>query len=260
MRYVDSRWILWFNAAKNRRLVNIKGLLMRVEEALRGIPFFQDLPLESLTMLGEAVRLRHFSKGSHLFYEGDPGDTLFIVLSGRVKTVVESEEGRELTVNVLNPGDFVGELSILDGEPRSATGTALEDTEALSLPGATVRELLAQNPQAAMKVIEILTHKLRRTTELSGDLTFLDVESRVAKKLQELFLVYGSDNPIPLTQEELARMVGSTREKVNRVLSSLSRSGHVSLGHQNFKILKPWVIANLQSSRELGEEFRKLAR
>ncbi len=111
-----------------------------------------------------------------------------------------------------------------------------------------------------MKVIDILSHKLRRATELSGDLTFLDVESRVGKKLEELFLVYGSENPIPLTQEELARMVGSTREKVNRVLSSLSRRGHVSLGHQNFKILHPWVIANLRSSRELGEEFRKLAR
>ncbi len=232
---------------------------MRVEEALKGVPFFQDLPPESLTALGEGARLRRFSKGSHLFYQGDPGDILYIVLSGRVKTVVDSPEGRELTVNVLNPGDFVGELSILDGEPRSATGTALEDTEALSLAGGTVREFLAQNPKAAMKVIEILSHKLRRATELSGDLTFLDVESRVAKKLEELFLVYGSENPIPLTQEELARMVGSTREKVNRVLNSLSRRGHVSLGHQNFEILKPWVIANLQSGRELGEESPKLA-
>ena len=158
-----------------------------------------------------------------VFTRGDPGDTFIVVISGRVKVVVRSADGGELTLTIIQPGGVLGELSIADGGPRSADAETLEACQLLLVPRETIQDICARVPSAAQALTNSIAAILRRLTEAASDLVFLDLPRRVAKVL--LSQPRGDDGVIRLnlSQEELAHQVGGTRQSVNAALRGFER-------------------------------------
>ena len=176
-------------------------------------------------MLVGTVRTRRYRRAEVIFHQGDPGDALHIILSGRVKISSPSDSGVEAILTTLRAGEFFGSLSLLDGAPRSASATAVEPTETLVLPRDRFRQLVNDVPAIRDHVFEELAHELRRLTMHVEELHFLDIAGRLAARLARLAEeqgVPGEGGEIrldgPITQGELAAMVGSTRQSVNKLL------------------------------------------
>jgi CRP-like cAMP-binding protein len=187
---------------------------------------------ESLQAITRRLRSRRFRHGEVLFHEGDPGDALFVVASGAVKVVVPSEEGDEAILATLRRGDFFGELALLDGAPRSASAIALEPTEVLTLPRDQFRVLVASQPAIRDALLTSLAGELRRLTTHVAELHFLDLTGRLAARLARLAQEHGERLPsgairldAPLTQSDLAAMIGATRQSVNKLLGEFEADG-----------------------------------
>ena len=216
--------------------------MTKAVELLHRVPFLAALTPADSEALAAAVKRRRFARGQAIFAKDDPGDALFIIEEGSVRIYLPSPQGADLTLAVLGASEFFGHLALLDGGPRSASATALRDTTVLTLDRADFTDLLQSRPQAAMAVLASVTQRLRETNETAGDLVFLNVGGRLAKKLLDLAAGHGVQRPdgvlldLALTQEELANMLGVTRESVNRHLSSLRRKGAVSREGRRFLI------------------------
>ena len=185
------------------------------------------LPAADLAAIAATARLRTFRRGQVVFSAGDPGDTLIVVVTGRVKVVVRSADGAELTLTVIQPGGVFGEISIADSGPRSADAQTLEESRLLLIPRETIQHACAQQPALAQALTGALAATLRRLTEAASDLVFLDLPRRVAKVL--LGQPRGADGLIrcTLTQQELSHPAGSTRQSVNAALRGFERRGWV---------------------------------
>lgn len=205
-------------------------------QSLASIPLFGGLDEAALESVGRALRTRRFRRGEVVFHVGDPGDALFIVASGGVKITIPSEAGDEAILATLRQGDFFGELALLDGAPRSATATALESTETLVLPRERFRELIDTEAAIRDALFAGLAKELRRLTIHVEELHFLDIAGRLAAQLSRLAAEQGTrlgDGetrlPRPLTQSDLAAMVGSTRQSVNKLLGMFVEDGLIRL-------------------------------
>ena len=196
---------------------------------LRQTSLLSSVPPRDLEAVAAAARLRAFRRGQVVFTTGDPGDTLVVVVSGRVKVVVRSADGAELTLTIAGPGASFGELSIADGGPRSADAETLEACHLLLIPRETIQDICARQPSAAQALTRLVAAALRRLTEAASDLIFLDLPRRVAKVL--LSQPRGEDGIIqlPLRQEELAHQVGGTRQSVNAALRGFERRGWIDV-------------------------------
>lgn len=171
-----------------------------------------------------------------LFAETDEPDNLYIVISGRIAIFHTAADGRESMVALMEPGDLFGELPLFDGRARSAGAKALEASSVASLPYAPVRDLYQAQPELLWEVVNLLGQRLRTTDEALADSVFLDVTGRTAKRLLELS--DGTDEfTLPVTQEELAGMVGASRERVNKAISSFVRLGWLTQADRNYRIL-----------------------
>jgi CRP/FNR family cyclic AMP-dependent transcriptional regulator len=196
-------------------------------EALGRCPLFEHADHNMLVSLSNRLRRRRFRRNEVIFHQGDPGDSLHIVASGAVKIVLPSTEGEEAIIATLRPGDFFGELALLDGAPRSATATALEPSETLVLPRAVFAELLDSVPGLRDALLWGIAHELRRVTDHVEELHFLDLAGRLAMRLTRLARDAEPDAAggvrlnWPYTQSDLAAMIGGTRQSVNRLLSEL---------------------------------------
>ncbi len=212
---------------------------------LRGVPFLAVLPETDLAGLAERMRPRRYRAGAAIFHREDPGSTLHIIHRGRVKLVLASPEGREVTVQLLGPGDFFGELALLDGGPRSASAVALEPVTTLTLDHAPFIATLGRHPEVAGRLLAVLGDRLRRTDELIADILFLDLPARLAKHLLALADDHGSAGTdgiriaLRLSQSELAAIVGATRESVNRCLNAYADRGLVAVDRDGITILDP---------------------
>ena len=197
--------------------------------SLARIPFFAGLDPAALERLAEGTRTRRFRRGDIIFHAGDPGDALFIIMSGEVKIAVPSESGEEAILATLAAGDVFGELSLLDGAPRSASAAALVATETVMLPRDRFRELITNEPAVRDALLASLATELRRLTMHVEELHFLDITGRLAAMLVRLSAeAEGPDSRgairlrPTLTQAELASMVGCTRQSVNKLLGQFS--------------------------------------
>jgi CRP/FNR family cyclic AMP-dependent transcriptional regulator len=212
-------------------------------QALASSLLFRDLPVESLARLSTPARRHTYRHGEVIFHQGDPGDTAHIVQTGRVKIVADADSGDEALLTVLGPGDWFGELALIDGEPRSARVEALDPVETLSLRRQDFLQFLGENPQVMEPLLRALAGTIRRLTETVGDLTSLDLEGRLAKRLLQLAEDYGrpvtggTEIELTLTQEELAAMVGATRASVNKVLGSYQDRGVIERRGHHIAIL-----------------------
>jgi CRP/FNR family transcriptional regulator/CRP/FNR family cyclic AMP-dependent transcriptional regulator len=212
---------------------------------LAQVPFFAPLGDEQLQELATACRARTFKKGQALFYEDDPGNALYLLQSGQVKIVSMAPDGGERILHVHGPGECLGEMSLIDGAPRSAAAVALDTVEALVLYREEFLALLQRYPAVALAVMSGLSGMVRRLSAQVHDLTSLDVPGRIAKKLLELAERHGETTPdglritVPLTQQELAEMVGATRVAVNQALSYFRHNKLLSTDRDGITLHQP---------------------
>lgn len=208
-----------------------------VVESLRQTNLFGVLDDEVLEKLADAGRLRTFGKGQYVWYQGDPGDTLLVMCGGTVKVVFGSEAGEEVVLVTLGSCEVLGEIALLDGQPRSASVVAVETTTALMLSRTTVLNLMTRYPSVLDGMLRALGGLVRRLTEQNGDLVFLDLGGRLAKLLLRL----GKEGrpagngivlDTGLTQSEIAGMVGASRPAVNRVLHLFASRGLIEVDGQ----------------------------
>ncbi len=205
------------------------------EAVVRTAPLFSALDDESAATLRASMTMVKVPKGNTLFKEGDAGDRLFLVVEGKLKLGTSSIDGRENLLSILGPGDMFGELSLFDPGPRTATATAVTDARVLALAHDQVIGLVTQHPQVSLELLARLAQRLRRTNEVLADLVFSDVPGRVAKALMDLGSRFGvqKDDGLhvnhDLTQEELAQLVGASRETVNKALADFAARSWVRL-------------------------------
>ncbi len=198
------------------------------------VSLFANLPDEDLRALMAVARKRTFRAGEVIFHREDVGQVLYVIKEGKVNICLMSPEGQEISLVVLGKGDFFGELAILDGLPRSTNAIALERVECSTVQRSDIRNAILKNPQFAIQVLEILAWRLRKTDDKVEDLVVLDVYGRVAKKLLDLADEHGVTTEdgtrieLRLTQQDLASMVGASRESVNKVLGYLTEKGYIS--------------------------------
>lgn len=174
--------------------------------------------------------VRTFPAHAILIHEGDHSDSLYIVLSGRLRAYATGENGREVVLAELGPGEYLGELS-LDGEPRSASVRTIEPTSCCVVPGAELHAFLAEHPEFALYLAAKVIRMARRLTEQVKSLALQDVYGRIARALMELSDPVGDERVVrhKLTQGDIAARVGSSREMVNRVMKELVTGGYVSV-------------------------------
>jgi CRP-like cAMP-binding protein len=198
---------------------------------------FAALPADVLDALSVQARVRNLRRNELLFAQGDTSHELFVVLDGRVAVATRSTDGRESVVAVLETGGLFGELGLFDGDPRSADARALTDARLLALDYEPVQQVLRDRPELLWIIVRLLSRRLRATDEALADAQFLDVPARTAKRLLE---AAGDDDDFKLamTQEELAGLVGASRERVNKALALFVRLGWVEAkGRGRYKLL-----------------------
>jgi CRP/FNR family transcriptional regulator, cyclic AMP receptor protein len=211
---------------------------------MAGAPLFAALETEAAAALRASMTQIALDRGSVLFSEGEPGDRLYVVTDGKIKLGATSNDGRETLLGVLGPGEMFGELSLFDPGPRTATASALTDARLLGLGHDDLTPWLTGRPEVALSLLQALAQRLRRTNEAMADLVFSDVPGRVAKALLDLASRFGQPQPDgsilvthDLTQEELAQLVGASRETVNKALADFQNRGWLSLEPRNVTVL-----------------------
>ena len=217
---------------------------------IRDVPLLARLAPQDLRALASRGRVKSYRTGAVLFREGDRGDALHIVVEGAVRVSVLSSAGGEATVAVLGPGEFLGDLALLDGRPRSASAIVLQPTKTLVVTREDFRRWLRERPQAALALLEALSLRIRRTDEQFADVAFLDAAHRLAKRLVALAAgQYGTHirgARLRVTQAELASMLGVSRESVNKHLNELARKNLVTLGRGSITLLDPDTLASAE--------------
>lgn len=214
-----------------------------VDEALRSAPLFRELNDEAAAALRASMVEVHLDRGEVLFREGDEGDRVYVVTEGKIKLGRTAQDGRENLLALLGPGQMFGELSLFDPGPRSATATAVTESALLGLGHADLIPLLTGRPEVARGLLLQLASRLRTSNDTLADLVFSDVPGRVAKRLLDLSSRFGvpSDEGVrvahDLTQEELAQLVGASRETVNKALADFVSRGWIRLEQRSVVLL-----------------------
>ena len=210
--------------------------VMAHEDILARTDFFADAPPEALAAVSAAGEERQLIRGDVLFNEGDPPDSLYLVIRGRIAIAIANPiDRRESVVALMEPDDLFGEMSMLDNGPRSAMARALEPTTVLAISFEPILTMFDQHPKLLWNVTRMLAQRIRVTDEALADSVFLDVTGRTAKRLLEL--ADGSDQfTLPVTQEELAGMVGASRERVNKAIASFIRLGWLEQQDRTYRI------------------------
>jgi CRP/FNR family cyclic AMP-dependent transcriptional regulator len=208
---------------------------MQVGELLKGADLFSDLGDEVVTSIVSTTQVVALERNQRLFGEGDLADELYVVQSGRIAIASRSPDGRESVMALMEEGDLFGEFSLFDGQGRSADARALEPSTVVLVPYPPIRALFEDTPTLLWSVVAFLSRRLRATDSALSDAVFLDVTGRTAKRVLELA---GDQDEfvMPLTQEELASMVGASRERVNKALAAFVRLGWITQSDRRYRI------------------------
>lgn len=212
-------------------------------QLLRNHFLLTQLAENDLHQISKAASIEHYGRNQSIFFQGDRKTDLMIVVSGRVKLSATSADGRELLASILEPGDMLGEISVIDGRPRSYDATALAPTELLIVHRQDLIPFLAKRPEICVSWLAILCERLRHSEKLVQETVFLKVEARLARQLIGLAKAYGRKQgkgiflDVKLTQRDLANLVGMTRESINKQLCRWRRQGVVAFRGKQYTIL-----------------------
>jgi CRP/FNR family cyclic AMP-dependent transcriptional regulator len=206
---------------------------------LKAVPFFTRLNDRELDVVRSVATEKTYPKNAVVLTEGEMGDSLYMIQSGKVKVFIGDEDGREIILKILGPGDFFGEMSMIDKQPRSASVTTIEASMFLVLAHAGFERCVEEAPRIGTMVMQILAQRVREADRKIGTLALMDVYGRVASTLLELS-VYNNGKLMvgeKLSQQDLANMVGASREMVNRILKDLSERGFISIESKSITII-----------------------
>jgi len=213
------------------------------EGVLRRAPLFDALDDEGARTLRRQMSEVKLSRGEHLFMEGDDGDAMYVVIEGKMKLTRAAADGRENLLSVVGPGEMFGELSLFDPRPRTSSASAVTDAALASLKHEALIPLLRERPEVSLHMLRQLARRLRRANDVNADLVFTDVPGRVAKNLLDLAERFGNQESDglhvhhDLTQEELAQLVGASRETVNKALADFAARGWLQISARSVLIL-----------------------
>ena len=220
-----------------------------MDETLARAGIFQGVDPAAAEALLVTLESIDFPRGHVIFAEGEPGDRLYIILTGKVKLGRKSPDGRENLLGIYGPSDMFGELSIFDPGPRTSTATTVTDVRAVTMDRPALRKWIATRPEIAEQLLRALARRLRRTNSMLADMIFTDVPGRVAKQLLQLAQRFGTQEggalrvTHDLTQEEIAQYVGASRETVNKALADFAHRGWLRLEGKSVLILDPERLA-----------------
>jgi CRP/FNR family cyclic AMP-dependent transcriptional regulator len=206
---------------------------------LKAVPFFTQLSDRELDVVRAVATEKNYPKTAVVLTEGEMGDSLYMIQSGKVKVFIGDEDGREIILKILGPGDFFGEMSMIDKQPRSASVNTIEASLFLVLSHAAFEKCVEQAPRIGNMVMRVLAQRVREADRKIGTLALMDVYGRVASTLLELS-VYSNGKLMvgeKLSQQDLANMVGASREMVNRILKDLSERGFISIESKSITII-----------------------
>jgi CRP/FNR family cyclic AMP-dependent transcriptional regulator len=212
-----------------------------ITRVLADVPVFSALSDAERNELLSHLRPRRFSRDEVVFHRDDAGGQLYVIISGSVKVAIPDEEGHEVVVAVERDGAVFGELALFDDAPRSATVTALDDTQVVTLAREDFLRVLERSPRATREILRLLARTVRRASGRIEDLVFLDVPGRVAKCLLDLATAHARTD-IQLTQDDLAAFVGATRVSVNRALADLEEQGAIAVGRRHIAVKEPALL------------------
>lgn len=221
--------------------------MRQIVEALRGVALFHDLPDAELAGLAGRVVRKRYGRDETIFAQGQRGDGLYVVAHGHIGITRQNAEGDELLLTLAGPGEYVGELSLFDGAPRSAGVVAVDDCRLLFLPRDAFRAFLEAHPAALWTCLAVIAGQLRRLTEVADDIALRDLRGRLARGLLRLadqgaVAVAGTPparegHAVRITQQHLANMLGATRERVNKQLQALAEEGVIILERGQVRVL-----------------------
>ncbi|MEI5102854.1 Crp/Fnr family transcriptional regulator [Streptomyces sp. PmtG] len=209
------------------------------------VPLLAGLPTPARTDFDEITAHGTFRRGAPVFVEGEDGDRVYVVLSGKVRVTRPDQDGKDVLFTMVGPGQLLGELCVFDGGTRHSTATAVRDTEACWVTAAAMRGWLARHPEASLRMMRLLATRIRSINDRLEDITGVDVATRVARALVEQASRFGRRTPLgprfslDLSQDELARHVRASRERVNQVLMDFSRRGWVLREGSEWIVLNP---------------------
>ena len=206
---------------------------------LKAIPLFSNLTQSQLDSIGAHMVMRAYEKGAVILREGDAADTLYILLAGQAKVYLRDGANREVILNTFGPGDFFGEIPLFDHEPRSANVAALDRCHVQMLSYRTFKKVIEHSPEIARLLMKTLAARLRHADRQIGTLALMNISSRVSRTLLELAIVSNGRRVVgePFTQNDLAGMIGASREMVNRTLKDLTEQGYISVQRKSITIL-----------------------
>ncbi len=219
---------------------------------LQGSPLFRGLPPATRERIASLATQRGYRRGEIVFSAGDAGGALFGVVSGRIRISAGNAQGREIFLNLMDPGDTFGEIALLDGGTRTATATATEQTELVSIRRESLFELLEREPKAALELLRLCGERLRWTSGLLEDAALLDAPARLAKRLLSLGEQHGEDaeggRVVRISQEELANFLGVSRQAVNEQLQQWKAKGWVAVGRGTVTVRDAAALRRLVSA------------
>lgn len=217
---------------------------MNYEKSLKEVPLFSNLDDLELKNLANFVYPKSFSKGEIIFRQSDPGKYFFLVKKGKIKITSSSEEGQEVTLAIIEEKECFGEMSLLDEEKRSAAAVALSDSEILYIPTDAFLKFLNQSPQVAIKLLAVLSRRLRRADEKIESLVFHSAKERLLRLLLEWIDTHGENVrgtiyiKQPLTHQEIANLLGTTRETITRIFNELRQKNIISIEGKKISIIE----------------------
>lgn len=230
-----------------RRTIQTDG--QRATDLLTSVTLFRGMPKEMLIELAGKLRPVDYRANTDIFHEGDEGAALFIILDGAVKVFIPALDGREVVLAVLRRYDLLGEMSLLDSAPRSASATTIEHTEMVSLSRRDFLSVLDRYPRAQRAIIDVLVKRMRATNQSIQDAYLLDVPGRLARRLLTIAEEHGVDTEegidigLRVSQQELANMIGASRVAVNKQLQTWRRDNIVDVNRQRVTILDEAALA-----------------
>jgi len=198
---------------------------------LKAVPLFASFPEDQLRMLTGVVTRRSLPRSTTVMASGDPTDSLYIVLSGRLKVMMSDAEGKEVILSILTAGEFFGEMGLIDDAPRSASVVSIEACELLSIAKRDFKKCLAENFEMAQAVMRRLVRRLRDADRKIGSLALLDVYGRVARLLLDMSETVDGEKIVTkrLPKQDIAKMIGASREMVSRVMKDLQTGGYIEM-------------------------------
>ena len=223
---------------------------------LRNHALFGQLGADILTRLASYAHTRSVRAGTRIFERGDPGTSLFAVLRGTVRISNQSADGKDAVLNMIPAGGIVGEIALLDGQPRTADAVAVSDCELMQIERRDFVPLVTQNPEIALKLIEILCGRIRRTSEQVEDMTFLDLPGRLAKTLLWLSAQSGASpaRKVSITQREIGQIIGMSRESTIKQLREWEDKKWVRLERGGLVVLDPGPLMEIVAAGGGDEE------